>query len=149
MYVTVKCTFGNSLVVQWLGLWAFIAMAWVQSLVRKLRSCKTCSAGKKRQKKKKEIHTHTQKWNFWHIRLNKFLNLSSYFLKMWLLENFKFLVWLIFYFYWSALLLTGDHCTKFNWENYWLRLCPQTHLEQSCYIRYQAVPRSVPRWFIW
>ena len=31
---------GNSLVVQWLGLWAFTARAQVQSLVRELRSCK-------------------------------------------------------------------------------------------------------------
>ena len=30
----------NSLVVQWLGLSAFTAMAWVQSLVGELRSCK-------------------------------------------------------------------------------------------------------------
>ena len=34
---------------QWLGLNAFIAMAWVQSLVGELRSCKSQSAAKKKQ----------------------------------------------------------------------------------------------------
>ena len=33
----------NSLVVQWLGLSAFTAVVWVQSLVRELRSCKLCN----------------------------------------------------------------------------------------------------------
>ena len=42
---------GNSLVVQWLGLSAFIAMAWVQSLFGELRSHKLHAAAKK-----KEIH---------------------------------------------------------------------------------------------
>ena len=36
---------GNSLVVQWLGLITFTARAWVQSLVRELRSCQPCRAG--------------------------------------------------------------------------------------------------------
>ena len=40
-----KC-WGNSLVVQWLRLCAVIAMAWVQSLVRKLRSHKSHSTAK-------------------------------------------------------------------------------------------------------
>ena len=31
---------GSSLAVQWLGLGAFTAGAWVQSLIRELRSCK-------------------------------------------------------------------------------------------------------------
>ena len=35
----------NSLVVQWLGLGAFIAMAWIQSLVGELRSGKPHGAG--------------------------------------------------------------------------------------------------------
>lgn len=34
---------GSSLVVQSLGLWAFTALAQLQSLVRELRSCKLCS----------------------------------------------------------------------------------------------------------
>ena len=38
---------GNSLVVQWLGLRAFTAVAQVQSLVGELRSHKPCSAAKK------------------------------------------------------------------------------------------------------
>ena len=33
---------------QWLGLYAFTAMAWVQSLVGELRSCKSQSAAKKK-----------------------------------------------------------------------------------------------------
>ena len=39
---------GNSLVVQWLGLHDLAAMAWVQSLVRELRSHKLHSQKKKR-----------------------------------------------------------------------------------------------------
>ena len=38
---------GNPLVVQWLGLSAFTAMARVQSLVRELRSCKLLGVAKK------------------------------------------------------------------------------------------------------
>ena len=34
---------GNSLGAQWLALGAFTAMAWIQSLVRELRSCKLCT----------------------------------------------------------------------------------------------------------
>ena len=41
---------GNSLAVQWLGLNAFTAGAQVQSLVGELRSCKSCSVGKKERK---------------------------------------------------------------------------------------------------
>ena len=37
----------NSLVVQWLGLSAFTVGIWIQSLVRKLRSCKPCGRAKK------------------------------------------------------------------------------------------------------
>ena len=40
---------GNSLTIQWLRHGTFTAMAWVQSLVRKLRSPKPCGAVKKRQ----------------------------------------------------------------------------------------------------
>ena len=35
---------------QWLGLGAFTAGAWVQSLVRELRSCKPGGAAKKKEK---------------------------------------------------------------------------------------------------
>ena len=34
----------------WLGFWAFIAMAWVQSLVKELRSYKLHSIAKKKKK---------------------------------------------------------------------------------------------------
>ena len=44
---------GNFLAVQWLGLGAFIAMAWLQSLVRELRSCKLAVQPKGKKKKKK------------------------------------------------------------------------------------------------
>ena len=43
--------FGNSPVIQWLGLHAFTARAWVQSLVGELRSHKPFSVGKKKKKK--------------------------------------------------------------------------------------------------
>ena len=43
---------GNSLVVQWLGLSAFTARAWVQSLVRELRSHKPSGATRKKQQNK-------------------------------------------------------------------------------------------------
>ena len=36
------CRLGSSLVVQWLGLCAFTATAWVQSLLRELRSASCC-----------------------------------------------------------------------------------------------------------
>ena len=42
----------NSLVVRWLGLGAFTAMIWVQSLVRKSRSYKVCGTAKKLKKRK-------------------------------------------------------------------------------------------------
>ena len=42
---------GNSLAVQWLGLGAFTAWPWVQSLVWELISCKPCSIAKKKKKK--------------------------------------------------------------------------------------------------
>ena len=48
---------GSSLVVQWLELRAFSAMAQIQSLVRELRSCKPCSAAKK-----KKWYVHTMKY---------------------------------------------------------------------------------------
>ena len=44
---------GNFLAVQWLGLGAFIAMAWLQSLVRELRSCKLAVQPKEKKKKAK------------------------------------------------------------------------------------------------
>ena len=42
---------GNSLVVQWLGLGTATAMAQVQSLVRELRSYKSCGVAKKKKKR--------------------------------------------------------------------------------------------------
>ena len=49
--VTLKVNgLGNSLVVQWLGLSAFIVGAQVQSLVRELRSHKLCSVAKRKKK---------------------------------------------------------------------------------------------------
>ena len=46
-----KCTcFGSSLVVQWLGLSAFTAVARVQSLVGQLRSHKPSGEAKKKKK---------------------------------------------------------------------------------------------------
>ena len=38
-------TVGSSLVAQWLGFWAFTALARVQSLLRELRSCVACGGG--------------------------------------------------------------------------------------------------------
>ena len=38
--------FGSSLVAYWLGFWTFTTMAWVQSLVVQLRSCKLSSVVK-------------------------------------------------------------------------------------------------------
>ena len=48
----------NSLVLQWLGLSAFTAQAWVQSLVRELRSCRLHGTAppKKNYPKKKASH---------------------------------------------------------------------------------------------
>ena len=43
---------GNSLAGQWLGLGAFTTVAWVQSLVRELISCKSWGMSDKRKKKK-------------------------------------------------------------------------------------------------
>ena len=40
---------GSSLAVQWLGLGAFTAVVWVQSLVRELRSCKLRGTAKKKK----------------------------------------------------------------------------------------------------
>ena len=46
---------GNSLVVQWLGLSAFTARAWVQSLVRELRSHKLCGMAKNKRVRHKLV----------------------------------------------------------------------------------------------
>ena len=43
-------TWGNSLVVQWLGLGTFTAVARAQSLVGELRSHKPCDMAKKKKK---------------------------------------------------------------------------------------------------
>ena len=48
-----KFKIGNSLVVLWLGFGAFTALAWVQSLVRELRSHKLSSMTKKKKIKNK------------------------------------------------------------------------------------------------
>ena len=45
-------TRGSSLVAWWLGLWASIAVARVQSLVWELRSCKSSGMAKKTNKQK-------------------------------------------------------------------------------------------------
>ena len=47
---------GNSLVVQSLGLGAFIAGTWVQSLVGELRSCKPCGVAKRNKNKTKKLY---------------------------------------------------------------------------------------------
>ena len=39
------------MVVRWLGFWAFIAVAWVQSLVGELRYCELLGVAKKKKKK--------------------------------------------------------------------------------------------------
>ena len=46
---------GNSLVVQWLGLGTVTARAWVQSLVRELRSCKLCGVTKTKQQQQNDM----------------------------------------------------------------------------------------------
>ena len=46
-----KFTVRSSLVVQWLGLCAFTAVAWVQSLIGELRSHKLLSTAKKKKRK--------------------------------------------------------------------------------------------------
>ena len=52
----------NSPVVQWLGLDAFAPVAWVQFLVRVIRSHKPCSMAKKEKKKwAKDLNTHFPK----------------------------------------------------------------------------------------
>ena len=49
---------GNSLVVQWLGLGTFTAVAWVQSLVRELRPWKPRGAANKNFKKRERERKH-------------------------------------------------------------------------------------------
>ena len=44
-----KTMSGNSKVTQWSGLWAFMSMARVQSLVGELRSHKPCGMAKKKE----------------------------------------------------------------------------------------------------
>ena len=52
----------NSLVVQWSGLDAFTPVAWVQFLIRVLRSHKPCSTAKKEKKKwAKDLNRHFSK----------------------------------------------------------------------------------------
>ena len=51
---------GNSLAVQWLGLGAFTAVAWVQSPVGELKSCKLWGVAKKKKKVgKMDLSKHT------------------------------------------------------------------------------------------
>ena len=45
-----KCVSGNSLVVQWLRFRAFTIVAWIQSLVRELRSYMPCREPEKKKK---------------------------------------------------------------------------------------------------
>ena len=47
--MALKVGLGNSLAVQWLGLGALTAGAWVPSLVREPRSCKPRSTAKKKR----------------------------------------------------------------------------------------------------
>ena len=54
MYINQKENVGNSLVVHWLGLDDFTAVARVQFLVRELRSHKPCGAVKKETKKERK-----------------------------------------------------------------------------------------------
>ena len=58
---------GNSLAVQ-LGLSAFIAMAWLQSLVRELRSCKL--AVEPKGEKKKRLRPDLKGWSARHKKLD-------------------------------------------------------------------------------
>ena len=60
---------GNFLAVQWLGLGAFIAMAWLQSLVRELRSCKL-AVQPKEKKKKKRLRPDLKGWRARHRKLD-------------------------------------------------------------------------------
>ena len=50
--ISIKNPHPNSLAVQWLGLLAFTARAWVQSLVRELRSCKPRDMAKRKKPQK-------------------------------------------------------------------------------------------------
>ena len=58
---TSRLTIENALVVHWLGLHIFTALAWVQSLVRKLISHKICGKAKKKKKKRTALCS-IQKW---------------------------------------------------------------------------------------
>ena len=49
-----KCSIGNSLAVQWLGLGTFTTMYWVQSLIWELRSCKPQGVATKKKKNWKQ-----------------------------------------------------------------------------------------------
>ena len=55
-----KYIWGNSLVVQWLGLGAFTAVAQVQSLVGELRSPKPRGMAKKKKRKERKIYMQTE-----------------------------------------------------------------------------------------
>ena len=49
-YFLKELIFRNSLAVQWVGLYAFTAVAHVQSLVGELRSCKLCGTAKNKNR---------------------------------------------------------------------------------------------------
>ena len=70
---------GDSLVVQWLGLGAFTAGAWVQSLVREQRSCKPHNVAKKKKKYRKvtwpwwvKAYFFNQSSHMWHWQYSYF-----------------------------------------------------------------------------
>lgn len=46
---------GNSPAVQGLGFGVFTARAWVQSLVKELRSCKPCGMSKRKKKRESQV----------------------------------------------------------------------------------------------
>ena len=58
----IQMSFGNSLVVQWLGLDTFTAVVQVQFLVWELRAYRSCSVAKQNKTKLKK-HTHIKTKN--------------------------------------------------------------------------------------
>ena len=58
---------GKSLAIQWLGLSASTAGAWVQSLVRELRSCKLRRMAKRRERKKRKKQQTNNVTSLWQV----------------------------------------------------------------------------------
>ena len=52
----------NSLIAWWLGLGAFIALPWIQSLLQELRSFKPSSAARKKKRKEKNNEKKRMWW---------------------------------------------------------------------------------------